>query len=254
MKPRASIPTTLSTFPRPKCTTIRSVMVENAMGSASTGVMSRKTIPGSGKSGTSRIRALMSSISTRYLRLRLAGGFFLDFGRGRDAEPWRAVARAAAASDVCAWPPPRSPPPRPPSRCHPDRASRLELLVAPLAALQVGEHRRRDEDRRVCADRHADEHREREVLQRLPAEQQQRQDRQEHHERGVHGPHQHLVQGEVDHARVSQTRDERRGLRVLLDLVVDHDGVVQREPEDREDRDHRLGRHFATHQRIDAQR
>ncbi len=102
MKPRASIPTTLSTFPRPKCTTIRSVMVENAMGSASTGVMSRKTIPGSGKSGTSRIRALMSSISTRYLRLRLAGGFFLDFGRGREAEPCRAVARAAAASDVCA--------------------------------------------------------------------------------------------------------------------------------------------------------
>src|SRR4029079_9458134 len=64
MNPRASMPTTLSTLPRPKCTTIRSVIVENAMGSASTGVMSLNTMPGSGKSGTSRIRALISSIST----------------------------------------------------------------------------------------------------------------------------------------------------------------------------------------------
>ena len=43
-----------------------------------------------------------------------------------------------------------------------------------------------------------DEHREREVLQRLAAEQQQRQDREQHDERRVHRPHHRLVQRQVD--------------------------------------------------------
>jgi hypothetical protein len=57
MKPRASIPTTFSTLPRPKCTTIRSITVENASSSASSGVMSLNTMPSCGKSGTSRTSA-----------------------------------------------------------------------------------------------------------------------------------------------------------------------------------------------------
>ena len=82
MNPRASIPTTLSTLPRPKCTTIRSMIVENAIGSASTGVMSLKTMPGSGKSGTSRIRALIS----------------LDLHRLTSACAWPAVASCSSGA------------------------------------------------------------------------------------------------------------------------------------------------------------
>src|SRR3989442_1246877 len=79
---------------------MRSMIVENASGSASTGVMSLNTIPGSGKSGTSRIRALIASTSTGYLRLRLAGGLRLLLGRGRDCPPVLAVARLAAALEA----------------------------------------------------------------------------------------------------------------------------------------------------------
>ena len=49
-------------------------MVENAIGSASTGVMSLKTMPGSGKSGTSRIEGFDLVDLHGYLRLRFAGG------------------------------------------------------------------------------------------------------------------------------------------------------------------------------------
>jgi hypothetical protein len=41
-------------LPRPKATTIRSMTLEKATSSASSGVMSLKTIPGFGKSGMSR--------------------------------------------------------------------------------------------------------------------------------------------------------------------------------------------------------
>ena len=54
MNPRASTPTTLSIVPRPNATTISSITVENDTSSPSSGVMSLKTIPGFGKSGTSR--------------------------------------------------------------------------------------------------------------------------------------------------------------------------------------------------------
>jgi hypothetical protein len=57
MNPRASMPTTLSTLPRPKWTTVSSMTEEKATSLASSGVMSLKTIPGLGKSGTSRTRA-----------------------------------------------------------------------------------------------------------------------------------------------------------------------------------------------------
>ena len=58
----------------------------------------------------------------------------------------------------------------------------------------------------------------------------------------------------VDRVRVSQPGDHGGGLGVLLDLVVDDHGVVQREPEDREDGDHRRGRDLTSRQRIDAGR
>jgi hypothetical protein len=45
----------LSMFPRPKATTIRSITHEKATTSESSGVMSLKTMPGRGKSGTSRM-------------------------------------------------------------------------------------------------------------------------------------------------------------------------------------------------------
>ena len=57
MKPRASMPTTLSTVPRPWWATIASTAPAKATWSASSGEMSLKTTPGVGKSGTSTIRA-----------------------------------------------------------------------------------------------------------------------------------------------------------------------------------------------------
>src|SRR5215218_8744065 len=63
MKPRASMPTTLSTLPRPKCTTVSSITEEKATSSASSGVMSLNTMPCCGKSGTSRTRARRRSMS-----------------------------------------------------------------------------------------------------------------------------------------------------------------------------------------------
>src|SRR5262245_31082921 len=66
MKPRASMPTTRSTLPRPKWTTVSSITDENATWSASNGVMSLKITPSCGQSGTSRIRerSLPVSIGT----------------------------------------------------------------------------------------------------------------------------------------------------------------------------------------------
>src|SRR3972149_2648724 len=55
-----------------------------------------------------------------------------------------------------------------------------QLLVPGLALLQHREDRGCDEDRRVGADRDADEHREGEVLQRHAAEEQERPDLQDH--------------------------------------------------------------------------
>src|SRR6266496_3929829 len=166
MKPRASIPTTLSTLPRPKWTTIRSITVENAISSASSGVMSLNTIPCFGKSGTSRISDFRRSrsvvTSAPHRRRRLAAVVFFFF---LGLEP---AGRPGA--------PPQGPGP--------------DLLVPGLPFLQQGQRGRGDEDRRVRPGGNPDEQREREVLQGGAAEQQQRQDRQQHDQRGVHRSHQ----------------------------------------------------------------
>src|SRR3990170_2982789 len=167
MNPRASIPTTLSTFPRPKCTTIKSVMVENAIGSASTGVMSLNTMPGSGKSGTSRISALICSISTvsppfafrplplrPRLRPRSAPSSGTRDDPRRRGVGGRGDARAGRLRALGLGRGPKLP----------GLAPNLQVLVARLPFLQDDQHRCSDEDRRIRADRHSHEHREREVL------------------------------------------------------------------------------------------
>ena len=59
MKPRASIPATLSIAPWPAASA--SITAANAGPSASSGVMSLNKMPGSGKSGTSRMWLLIRS-------------------------------------------------------------------------------------------------------------------------------------------------------------------------------------------------
>src|ERR1700675_3690211 len=129
-------------------------------------------MPGSGKSGTSRTKALIASMSMYrpYLRLRLAGGFLLDLGLGR-AEPARVTARVAAASVVAATAaaptagPGATPPAFLPLAAPPTHgAAFLELTVLRVPALENREDRRCYEDRRVGTSRNADEHREGEVL------------------------------------------------------------------------------------------
>ena len=74
MKPRASMPTTLSTLPRPKWTTVSSITDEKATSLASSGVMSLKTMPGWGKSGTSRTSARRRSMSIGTMILPVSAG------------------------------------------------------------------------------------------------------------------------------------------------------------------------------------
>src|SRR6266571_9191101 len=176
MNPRASIPTTLSTLPLPKWTTIRSTMVEKAIGSARTGVMSLKTMPGSGKSGTSRISALICSISTalppfalrRWASLLTRARPPASAALLRGRAPRRGVGRDRHLGSIG-----RRDPGRPWAlRARPARDP-LRRPLGHLPALEDHERRGSDEDRRVGADRDPDEHREREVLQRLAAEQQQ---------------------------------------------------------------------------------
>src|SRR5688572_19754278 len=200
MNPRASIPTTLSTVPRPKWTTIRSMIVDIASACARIGVMSLKTMPGSGKSGTSLISALICSISTTSpplaLGRRLAPLRLLSGSPGRRGPDGRAGGGRLAGARAGR----RRGRGRRPSRYHPFavRQLLLELPESRLPLLQDREERRGEEDRRVHADRGADEHREREVLERLATEEQQGQDREQNDEGRVHRSHQHLVEGEVD--------------------------------------------------------
>src|SRR5262245_37295630 len=73
MKPRLSMATTFSTLWPPQSTTSRSRAWRNAAGSLSRVVMSLKTIPFFGKSGTSRIAAFSASMrSCRFMSPSLA--------------------------------------------------------------------------------------------------------------------------------------------------------------------------------------
>src|SRR5262245_1414776 len=154
------------------------------------------------------------------------------------------------------------------ARCHlarglvPRELGRGALPKRPVARLTLlppREQRRRHEDRRVGTRQEADEQREREIPQCQRAEQpgpdeEQRRHGEHSHERGAQRPHEHLVHRPVHHlrVRVAAYRPDRRD--VLLDLVEDDHGVVQREPEDRQEGDHSCRRHLEAGERIDADR
>ena len=108
MKPRASIPATRSTGACCPATSVSAqITVSNAVPSASSGTMSLKTIPGCGKSGTSRSRASMT-VAASVAMLTVAGGIVA--AERRDAARCRPAAAAA---------PPRR---RQPVRAAPRRA------------------------------------------------------------------------------------------------------------------------------------
>ena len=121
-----------------------------------------------------------------------------------------------------------------------------------LALLPVHEHGAGDEDRRVGARERADEQREGEVLQRLAAEQEQREHRQASCRR--------LVASERTmtsrHRAVDDLRE--RGARhprdVLPDAVEHDDRVVEREAQDGEQRRDRRRRHLPAGEGVDARR
>src|SRR5215218_3367827 len=92
MNPRASMPTTLSTLPRPKWTTVSSITDEKPTSSASSGVMSLKTIPGLGKSGTSRMRARRRWMSMGTVAVLLSGLAPAALGRAGLLAPGRLAA------------------------------------------------------------------------------------------------------------------------------------------------------------------
>ena len=78
------------------------------------------------------------------------------------------------------------------------------------------------------------------AAERVRAHEQQRRHRQQRDDRRVDRAHQHLVQRPVRPSSSRCRRGRCRGARcVLLHLVEHDDGVVEREPEDREERDDR---------------
>ena len=139
------------------------------------------------------------------------------------------------------------------------RSAALSSSWPPARHAQVHEQWRRDEDRRVGADRDADEQRQAEVEEGAGAEQREaddedRGDRQERDDRRVDGPDQGLVDGEVRGLGVRHPPREERLRGVLADLVEDDDGVVERVPEDREEPDHRRRRDLEPEQGVDPDR
>ena len=126
----------------------------------------------------------------------------------------------------------------------------LELGVLVLARLPDGEQRRAHGDGRVAADDQADGHGEREVLQRLAAEEQHEQNRDERGDRRVDRADEHLVERVVGH------REERalhvQVLRVVVDAVEHDHGVVERVADDREQRGHGVRRELAPDERVNA--
>ena len=149
------MPATLSTVPRPTCDTIASTAAAKATWSASSGLMSLNTTPGSGKSGTSVIR-LRSSASRSSatsapalgrrpaalaLDLRLAGGPACGSrrrgtgrcGRGGDgavAGGCRAAASSGAGAEAIATDPPVRAAARSPARPVPLRRASTRAVSA----------------------------------------------------------------------------------------------------------------------------
>src|SRR5262245_2064840 len=114
-----------------------------------------------------------------------------------------------------------------------DQAGVLAALVLGLALLDDREERRRDEDRRVRTGGDADEDREREVLERLAAEDEEREDREQRDDRRRDRAADRLPEGLVgDRGEARAPHD----LRVLAHAVEDDDGVVDRVTQDGEQR------------------
>ena len=111
--------------------------------------------------------------------------------------------------------------------------ARAAAAVGGLALLPVRQHGRGDEDRGVGAGGDPDHQREREVLQRFAAEQQQRGDRQQRAEARRQRPGQHLGHRAVDDLR---ERGARHARHVLAHTIEHDDRVVQRISEDRQQR------------------
>src|SRR3954466_1769873 len=171
-KPRASTPASAST-PGSRVPASASVTALNAPASANSGLRSRNSTPGSGKSGTSAIRPRASSSCTSALPLArgLAGRALLldpggDAGRGR--------VRLLLAQFLRQGVVVRS--------VEVLRAGRLPLLAGPalldplgllpvlrVAHLEVDQQRCRERDRREHADQGAGELHQRQVLQRARA-------------------------------------------------------------------------------------
>src|SRR4051794_31473212 len=196
-KPRASTPASASTEGS-RVPASASVTALNAPASAKSGLRSRNSTPGSGKSGTSAIRPRASSSSTSALPLPGrallldAGG---DAGRGRVRLLLAQFLREGVVVrgvEVLA----RG---RPALLGDATLADPLGLLrVLRVAHLEVDQQRRRQRDRRQDADEGTGELHQRQVLQRARAEQhvaddQQAENRQQGDERRVERPHQGLV-------------------------------------------------------------
>ena len=130
------------------------------------------------------------------------------------------------------------------ARCRARRCA-----VAGLALLPVREHRRGDEDRGVGPRGDPDHQREREVLQRFTAEQQQREHRQQRAEARGQRPREHLGHRAVDDLR---ERGAGHARHVLAHAVEHDDRVVQRVSEDRQQRGHRRRRDFPPGERVHA--
>ncbi len=233
--------------------------------------MSLKATPGSGKSGTSVMRARSSasrSMPTAQ-RFRLPGRPFL---RARAAP---AGARAGRSPPG----PPGSPGRRPrrrrwgPAAGAAGRGARAqagpagagaagehpggERPVLRLALLEVGQQRRGQEQRRVRAGGEPDEQGQRQLLERAGTEQERPDEQQAGHgqqrdDRGVDRAHEGLVDGQLRGLAVGRAAAAGQAAGVLLDLVEHHDRVVERVAQDRQQRDDGRGCDDEPGQRVDA--
>ena len=92
------------------------------------------------------------------------------------------------------------------------------------------------------------------VPSKVTADHEDRGDRQQRDQRGVDGPDQSLVQGQVGRLAVGAPAGGEQARGILPDLVEDDHRVVQRVAEDRQQPDHRRRAHLEPGQRVDADR
>ena len=177
------------------------------------------------------------------------------WGRRRLCRPVTTLAPAAlAASRLRPASPDRTPSPIPPLTAGSSRprGPRLALRLDEILARNAHPHhqRRHDQHRRVDAEADADRQRQREVVQRLAAEEQ---DRQHHHQRAAVGDDRprdragDRVVDDVRHGRLAHLAE------ILADPVGDHDRLVHRIAQHREHRRQHRQRELPLEQREEAQ-